>query len=106
MGPKRAIYKDFSSAYQSIKSRGDEVGEMPLPPTPVAFSPGSSQYSSPEYSPVADRLGTPKKQAKQAKPQSPSQNESRFSIKQLTRSLTKKLGKSPEPSSQDRKSVV
>ncbi|PSN66685.1 hypothetical protein BS50DRAFT_587773 [Corynespora cassiicola Philippines] len=99
MGPKRAIYKDYSSAYQSIKSRGDEVGEMPLPPTPVAFSPGSSQYSSPEYSPVADRLGTPKKQAKQAKPQTPSQNESRFSIKQLTRSLTKKLGKSPEPSS-------
>ena len=61
----------------------------PLPPTPVAESPGSSLYTSPLHSPDSNFEISPLAVKKPA-------NESRFSLKQLTRSLTKKLVRSPE----------
>ncbi|KAJ4292449.1 hypothetical protein N0V90_009111 [Kalmusia sp. IMI 367209] len=94
MAPKRALYGDLSSAYASIIARRDEYPpplniNLPLPPTPVAQSPGSSAFNSLLQSPESDVTGSPFSPRKPA-------NESRFSLKQLTRSLTKKLVKTPE----------
>lgn len=95
MAPKRALYGDLSSAYQNITSRRTDDPpatpnlDLPVPPIPVARSPGSSQYTSPLYSPDSDYAVSPLSVRKPG-------SESRFSLKQLTRSLTKKLGKTPE----------
>lgn len=90
MAPKRALYGDLSSAYAHIITRnGDELPgslalNMPLPPTPVAQSPGSLSFDSPMQSPEL-----PQAERKPA-------TESRFSLKQLTRSLTNRFSKAPE----------
>jgi hypothetical protein len=94
MAPKRALYGDISSAHAGILRRPDDSfgnfgHDLPLPPTPAAVSPESSAYTSPLYSPESNFAPPPL-----AVKKSPS--DSRFSIKQLTRSLTKKLGKTPE----------
>lgn len=89
MAPKRPLYGDLSSAYASIIRRGDEypsqlLSEMPLPPTPVAQSPGSSAFDSPAQSPEWHQID-----------QKPS-NESHFSLKQVARSLTQRFSKVSE----------
>ncbi|KAF2128130.1 hypothetical protein P153DRAFT_294223 [Dothidotthia symphoricarpi CBS 119687] len=93
MAPRRALYRDLNSAHASIrKCTEDSLGasnlDLPLPPVPVAVSPGSSSYS-PLYSPESNFA--PSALAVKKVP-----NESRFSLKQLTRSLTKKLGRSSD----------
>lgn len=91
MAPKRPLYGDLNSAHAGIMRRVEDAEsnlDLPLPPTPAALSPNSSSYTSPPYSP--DSVNAPPPLAIR-KPM----NDSRFSLKQLTRSLTKKLGKSP-----------
>jgi hypothetical protein len=94
MAPKRALYGDFSAAHAGIMRRPDGSFsssnlELPLPPTPAAISPSSSNYTSPLYSPESDFSPSPLAVKKPA-------NESRFSLRQLTRTLTKRLGKNLE----------
>jgi hypothetical protein len=64
--------------------------DLPLPPTPAEASPNSSDYTSPFYSPESNLAPSPLHVRKPAA-------ESRFSIKNLTRTLTKRLGKTPDP---------
>jgi hypothetical protein len=97
MAPKRAIYGDLSSAHASIRSRrGNEFPpplnlNFPLPPTPVAQSPGSSAFDSPALSSESHAATSPFTERKPA-------NESRFSssLRQLTRSLTQRFSKVTE----------
>lgn len=97
MAPKRALYGDLSSAYTSIIARRNDDHhppstpnlDLPPPPTSVFWSSGSSEYTSPLYSPDSDLAVSPLKITKR-------ENESRFSLKQLTRTLAKKLGKPTE----------
>lgn len=94
MAPKRALYGDFTAAHAGIMRRADDSLsgsnlDLPLPPTPAAISPDSSAYTSPIYSPDSNFAPPPLAVAK-------APNESRFSLRQLTRTLTKRLGKSPE----------
>ncbi|KAF2206097.1 hypothetical protein GQ43DRAFT_3702 [Delitschia confertaspora ATCC 74209] len=90
MAPKRPLYGDFSQAYTSITRRADESPgtsqvTLPLPPDPVAQS-RFSKYSSPQYEPeLAVSPLTIRKPT-----------ESRFSLKQLTRNLTKRIAKTPD----------
>ncbi|KAL6706382.1 hypothetical protein ACN47E_005488 [Coniothyrium glycines] len=93
MAPRRALYNNYNSAHANILRRGEEGAgapnfDLPLPPTPAAMSPGSSSYTSPFYSPESINAPSPLNIKK-------SPVESRFSIKQLTRSLSRKLGKNP-----------
>lgn len=93
MAPKRALYGDIGSAHAGIMRRAEDsfVGsnlDLPLPPTPAAVSPNSSSYTSPLYSPSSIRAPSPLSIKKPA-------NDARFSLKQLTRNLSKKLGKGP-----------
>jgi hypothetical protein len=64
------------------------LSDLPLPPVPAAISPVSSAYISPIYSPESRFAPSPL--AVQKAP-----TESRFSLKQLTRSLTQRLTKNP-----------
>jgi hypothetical protein len=94
MAPKRALYGDISSAHAGILRRADDSCtssnlDLPLPPTPAAVSPSSSTYTSPSYSPESHYAPSSLVVAK-------TQSDSRFSLKYLTRSLTKRLGKTPE----------
>jgi hypothetical protein len=94
MAPKRALYGDFSAAHAGIMRRPDGSFsssnlELPLPPTPAAISPSSSTYTSPLYSPESNLAPSPLAVKKPT-------NESRFSLKQLTRTLTKRLGKNSD----------
>ncbi|KAH7390895.1 hypothetical protein DE146DRAFT_146548 [Phaeosphaeria sp. MPI-PUGE-AT-0046c] len=94
MAPKRALYGDFNAAHAGIMRRaGDSFTssnlDLPLPPTPTAISPDSSTYTSPMYSPESVLAPPPLAFQKTT-------NDSRFSLKQLTRTLTKRLGKTPE----------
>ncbi|KAF2032937.1 hypothetical protein EK21DRAFT_98519 [Setomelanomma holmii] len=94
MAPKRALYGDLSAAHAGIMRRADDSFgssnlDLPLPPTPAAVSPGSSTYTSPVYSPESNLAPPPL--AVQKAP-----SDSRFSLKQLTRTLTRRLGKEPE----------
>ncbi|KAF1831594.1 hypothetical protein BDW02DRAFT_43845 [Decorospora gaudefroyi] len=93
MAPKRAVYGDFHAAHAGILRRPEDSfdesnADLPLPPTPAAVSPNSPSYASPTYSPESVNAPSPLVVKKQT-------NESRFSLKELTRSLTKKLAKSP-----------
>jgi hypothetical protein len=94
MAPKRALYGDLSAAYTGIRRREeDSFSSSNLdnlqPPVPAAVTPGSSTYTSPMYSPESTFAPPPLAVQKVSK-------ESRFSLKQLTRTLTNKLGKTPE----------
>jgi hypothetical protein len=94
MAPKRPLYGDFGAAHAGILRRaGDSFSssnlDLPLPPRPAAASSGSSAYTSPIYSPESDFAPPPLDLKK-------TENVSRFSLKQLTRTLTKRLGKAPE----------
>lgn len=95
MAPKRALYGDLNAAYASIISRRGDEGlpplqlNMPLPPTPVAQSPMSSAFDSPLQSPQSNATDSPFTDRKPA-------NESRFSLKQITRSFTRRFSKTPE----------
>ncbi|KAF2450806.1 hypothetical protein P171DRAFT_146882 [Karstenula rhodostoma CBS 690.94] len=95
MAPKRPLYGDLSSAYESIRSRrGDDFPphlnlDFPLPPTPVAQSPASSAFDSPALSPESYATASPSTNRKPA-------SDSRFSLKNLTRSLTQRFSKVPE----------
>ncbi|KAF2737174.1 hypothetical protein EJ04DRAFT_574812 [Polyplosphaeria fusca] len=98
MALKRPLYGDLSSAHSSIRGQAGNPPsvpslpslDLPLPPVPAALSPESSQYSSPGRSQdpsfAVSPLNVQKKDAQ----------DSRFSLKQLTRSLTRKLGKTGE----------
>ncbi|KAF3002382.1 hypothetical protein E8E13_001638 [Curvularia kusanoi] len=93
MAPKRPLYGDFTAAHAGILRRTDNLSastlsQLPLPPTPAAISPGSSTYTSPVYSPESRLAPSPLAVRK-------APAESRFSLKQLTRTLTQKLTKSP-----------
>jgi len=93
MAPKRAVYGDFRAAHAGILRRPEDSpsqsnADLPLPPTPAAVSPNSSSYTSPMYSPESDNVHPPLPARAPAR-------ESRFSLKELTRSLTKRLGKTP-----------
>lgn len=55
MAPQRALFDDLPSAYQSITGSNRNFQtppmpniDLPLPPTPAAFSPKSSTYSTPD----------------------------------------------------------
>ncbi|KAL1601374.1 hypothetical protein SLS59_005528 [Nothophoma quercina] len=94
MAPKRPLYGDLSAAHAGIVRRAEDsfdssILDLPLPPTPAAISPGSSTYTSPIYSPESHFAPSPLAVKK-------APNESRFSIKQLTRTLTKRLTKPQE----------
>ena len=93
MVPKRPLYGDFTAAHAGIVRRADNLSaatlsDLPLPPVPAAISPVSSTYKSPIYSP--ESRSAPSPLAVQKAPA-----ESRFSLKQLTRSLTQRLTKNP-----------
>ncbi|KAF2820448.1 hypothetical protein CC86DRAFT_121214 [Ophiobolus disseminans] len=94
MAPKRALYGDFTTAHAGILRRVDgsfssSNHDLPLPPTPAAVSPNSSSYTSPSFSPDSNLAPLPLALNKIS-------TDSRFSLKGLTRTLTKKLGKTPE----------
>jgi hypothetical protein len=94
MAPKRALYGDFSAAHAGIMRRADGSFsssnlDLPLPPCPAATSPSSSTYTSPIYSPESNFAPSPLDVKK-------TESDSRFSLKQLTRTLTRRLGKTPE----------
>lgn len=100
MAPKRALYGDLNAAHAGIMRRAEDAfsssnPELPLPPTPAAISPDSSAYTLPSFSPESNFAPPPLAVSK-------AQNESRFSLKQLTRTLTKRLGKTPEKQQQGR----
>ncbi|KAJ4357597.1 uncharacterized protein N0V89_002173 [Didymosphaeria variabile] len=63
--------------------------DLPLPPTPVAHSPGPSAFDSPVLSPETRATASPCTDRRPA-------SDSRFSLKQLTRSLTQRFSKVPE----------
>ncbi|KAJ8114781.1 hypothetical protein OPT61_g3431 [Boeremia exigua] len=94
MAPKRPLYGDLDAAHAGIVRRAEDAYalsmlDLPLPPTPAALSPGSSNYTSPVYSPESHFAPSPLAVRKVP-------DESRFSIKQLARTLTKRLTKSLE----------
>ncbi|KAJ4375661.1 hypothetical protein N0V86_007194 [Didymella sp. IMI 355093] len=94
MAPKRPLYGDLNAAHAGIVRRaedsfGSSVLDLPLPPTPAAISPGSSTYTSPVYSPESHFAPSPLAVKK-------APNESRFSLRQLTRTLTKRLTRPQE----------
>jgi hypothetical protein len=94
MAPKRALYGDFTTAHAGILRRTDVSFsgsnlDLPQPPTPAAISPDSSAYTSPMYSPESHFAPPPLAVQKAS-------TDSRFSLKQLTRTLTNKLGKTPD----------
>jgi len=94
MAHKRPLYNDINSARAGIMRRpGDGLDESsleaPLYPEPAAVSPNSSAYTAPLYSPEFVHAPSPLAIRKPT-------NDSRFSLKQLTRSLTKKIVKSPD----------
>jgi hypothetical protein len=93
MAPKRPVYGDFRAAHAGILRRPEDslngsYADLPLPPTPAAVSPNSSSYTSPMYSPESINAPSPLAVKKPT-------NESRFSLKELTRSLTKRLSRNP-----------
>jgi hypothetical protein len=93
MAPKRPLYGDFGAAHAGILRRtGDSFSssnlDFPLPPRLAATSSVSSAYS-PIFSPESN-FAPPPLEVKRT------ENESRFSLKQLTRTITKRLGKSSE----------
>jgi len=93
MAPKRAVYGDFRAAHAGILRRPEDSPEqshieLPLEPSPAALSPNSSSYTSPPYSPESVNAPSPLTIK-------PPARESRFSLKGLTRTLTKKLTKTP-----------
>ncbi|KAI4920992.1 hypothetical protein J4E85_009107 [Alternaria conjuncta] len=93
MAPKRAVYGDFRAAHAGILRRPEDEPEqshmeLPLEPSPAALSPNSSSYTSPPYSPESVSAPSPLTIK-------PPARESRFSLKGLTRTLTKKLTKTP-----------
>jgi hypothetical protein len=93
MAPKRPLYGDFTAAHAGIVRRVDNISiaslsALPLPPVPAAISPVSSAYTSPIYSPESRLAPSPLAVQKASA-------ESRFSLKQLTRSLTQRLTKNP-----------
>ncbi|CAN9330917.1 unnamed protein product [Alternaria alternata] len=93
MAPKRAVYGDFRAAHAGILRRPEDSPnqshmELSLAQSPAAVSPNSSSYTSPLYSPESVNAPSPLVVKVPAR-------ESRFSLKGLTRSLTKKLSKSP-----------
>ena len=95
MAPKRILYGDLNTAHARIMRPVDDSLSLPnldrpLPPTPAEASPNSSDYTSPFYSPESNLAPSPLHVRKPAA-------ESRFSIKNLTRTLTKRLGKTPDP---------
>ncbi|KAH7086370.1 hypothetical protein FB567DRAFT_69298 [Paraphoma chrysanthemicola] len=95
MAPKRALYGDLNAAHAGIMRRADDSFstsnlDLPLPPTPAAVSPTSSSYTSPLYSPESNFAPSPLSVKK-------STADSRFSLKQLTRTLTKRLVRDTEP---------
>ncbi|KAJ4347462.1 hypothetical protein N0V95_005424, partial [Ascochyta clinopodiicola] len=99
MAPKRPLYGDLSAAHAGIVRRaedfhGSSVFDLPLPPTPAAISPGSSTYTSPLYSPESHFAPSPLAVKK-------APDESRFSFRQLTRTLTKKISKAPEKAAEE-----
>ncbi|KAF3038005.1 hypothetical protein E8E12_008710 [Didymella heteroderae] len=99
MAPKRPLYGDLNAAHAGIVRRaedsfGSSILDFPLPPTPAAISPGSSTYTSPMYSPESHFAPSPLAVKK-------TPNESRFSLKQLTRTLTKRLTKPQEPGEEE-----
>lgn len=94
MAHKRPLYGDLNAAHAGIVRRaedsfGSSILDLPLPPTPAAISPGSSTYTSPMYSPESHFAPSPLAIKKTT-------NESRFSLKQLTRTLTKRLTRPQE----------
>ncbi|KAF1922884.1 uncharacterized protein M421DRAFT_76745 [Didymella exigua CBS 183.55] len=94
MAPKRPLYGDLNAAHAGIMRRAEDsfdssMLELPLPPTPAAISPGSSTYTSPIYSPESHFAPSPLAVKK-------APNESRFSLRQLTRTLTKRLTRPQE----------
>ncbi|KAJ4399312.1 hypothetical protein N0V91_009501 [Didymella pomorum] len=99
MAPKRPLYGDLNAAHAGIMRRaedsfGSSIMDLPLPPTPAAISPGSSTYTSPMYSPESHFAPSPLAVKK-------APNESRFSLKQLTRTLTKRLTRPQESSEEE-----
>src|SRR5690242_21302096 len=99
---RRPLYGDLNAAHAGIMRRTDDVYpssmlDLPLPPTPAAISPGSSAYTSPMYSPESHLAPSPLAARK-------APDDSRFSIKQLARTLTKRLTKTSEYG-EDRKST-
>ncbi|KAG9188209.1 hypothetical protein G6011_02132 [Alternaria panax] len=93
MAPKRAVYGDLRAAHAGILRRPEDSPnqshmDLPLAPSPATVSPNSSLYTSPLYSPESVNAPSPLALKAPAR-------ESRFSFKGLTRSLTKKLSKSP-----------
>ncbi|KAH8728363.1 hypothetical protein GQ44DRAFT_724371 [Phaeosphaeriaceae sp. PMI808] len=94
MAPKRALYGDLNAAHAGIMRRLEDASsgsniDLPLSPTPAVVSPNSSTYESSAYSPELGLAPSPLDVKK-------AQNDSRFSLRQLTRTLTKRLVKSPK----------
>ncbi|KAJ4990958.1 hypothetical protein SVAN01_03529 [Stagonosporopsis vannaccii] len=99
MAPKRPLYGNLNAAHAGIMRRtGDpphsQMLDLPSPPTPVAMSPGSSTYTSPMYTPESRLAPSPLAVRK-------APDDSRFSIKQLTRTLTKRLTKPSQYSKEE-----
>jgi hypothetical protein len=106
MAPKRALYGDFTSAHKNIVDRNTDdnnqsepIPDFPLPPTPVARRVGVP--SSPEDDTSPDRSPTPLLPNAES-PLAQRSNDSRFSIKQITRSISRKWkARSSEKTSED-----
>ncbi|OAL47326.1 hypothetical protein IQ07DRAFT_613912 [Pyrenochaeta sp. DS3sAY3a] len=98
MAPKRALYGDFTAAHagilRHIEDSPDSDLDLPLPPTPAAVSPSSSAYTSPMYSPESISAPLPLSIKKRA-------NDSRFSLKQLSRKLSHRISKASEGHGED-----
>ncbi|KAI8933901.1 hypothetical protein NX059_009595 [Plenodomus lindquistii] len=94
MAPKRSLYGDLHAARAGIFQRLDDGAgnvaryDLPSPPTPTAVSPNSSAYTSPPYSPESVDKPSPLAIRKPS-------NDSRFSLKQLTRTLSRRVGSEP-----------
>ncbi|KAF2476149.1 uncharacterized protein BDR25DRAFT_90994 [Lindgomyces ingoldianus] len=93
MAAPRKLFSDLKSAHRGVTRRADESSgasdnNLPREPEPVALSP-PSQYSSPEYSYDLNMAVSPLAPKRSA-------GDSRFSLKQLTRNLTRKIVKTPE----------
>ena len=94
MAPKRSLYGDLTSAYSSITKRAEDSPDdirlkLPFPPTPAVLNGNSTAHPSPTVSVESNLTVSPLDVKKPGV-------ESRFSIAQLTRSLTKKLVRTPE----------
>ncbi|KAF2006528.1 hypothetical protein P154DRAFT_569916 [Amniculicola lignicola CBS 123094] len=96
MAPRRPLFSDLGSAHSSITRRAGNVPEeslsnnLPATPDPVVLSPESivdarsAEYIGQDSLPPTPTL------------QTPVGSDARFSLKALTRSLTKKISKSPK----------